>query len=209
MRRGWGWGLVVASLLWCGVPQVGLGAPGDLDLTFGTGGIVTSDFGGFGYLAALVLQPDGSPDPSFGTGGIVTTDLGTTDGFNALVLQPDGRLVAAGWSNISSSQGQEFALARYQTAEGCLGTGAFQLQGRVKTGTGLAGMAGVPLLLSGPNACSDTTSSRVFGLYHFPSLNEGLYTVTPSHAGCTFSPPSQTVTIARGDAGANFTADCP
>jgi len=208
---------------------------GSLDPTFGTGGLVTTDLGGSDSINALVLQPDGrlvaagynsltsshtnfalaryqpdgSLDPTFGTGGLVTTDLGGDDSIGALVLQPDGKLVAAGSTRDSSTSSSNFALARYQTAAGCLGTGAFRLQGRVKSGTGWAGMVGVPLELSGPYACRDTTSSRGFGLYRFSSLSEGLYTITPSHAGCTFSPPSQTVTIAGGDASANFTADCP
>src|SRR6266511_854491 len=195
--------------------------------TFGTGGVVTTDLGGDEEISALVLQPDGklvaagetynastashsnfalaryqpdgSLDPTFGTGGLVTTDLGGDDSIGALVLQPDGKLVAAGSTRDSSTSSSNFALARYQTAAGCLGTGAFRLQGRVKSGTGWAGMVGVPLELSGPYACRDTTSSRGFGLYRFSSLSEGLYTITPSHAGCTFSPPSQTVTIAGGD----------
>ncbi len=122
-RRGWGWGLAVASLLGLSVPSVGLGAPGALDLTFGTGGIVTTDLGFYDGFSALVwqpdgklvaagsstvsatspsrfalarYQPDGSLDATFGTGGVVTTDLGGNHTIDALVLQPDGKLVAAG-----------------------------------------------------------------------------------------------------------------
>jgi uncharacterized delta-60 repeat protein len=101
---------------------------GSLDPTFGTGGLVTTDFGGIDRGFALVLQPDGklvaagfsggdfalarylpdgSLDPMFGTGGLVTTDFGGAAEAVALVLQPDGKLVAAG------SCCEDFALARY------------------------------------------------------------------------------------------------
>lgn len=94
-------------------------ADGSLDPGFGTGGLVTTDFGGDDFARALVLQDDGklvaaggsfdgsdfalaryeadgSLDPTFGTGGLVTTDFGGDDEAFALVLQEDGRLVAAG-----------------------------------------------------------------------------------------------------------------
>jgi uncharacterized delta-60 repeat protein len=101
---------------------------GSLDLTFGTGGKVTTDFDGTDFAYALVLQPDGKLvaggfsdsnfalarynasgglDLTFGTGGKVTTDFGGTDWATALVLQPDGKLVAGGFSD------SNFALARY------------------------------------------------------------------------------------------------
>ena len=111
---------------------------GRLDPSFGTGGKLTTDFGGlFNGASALVLQPDGKLvaaghggfseteedfalvrylpdgrlDPSFGTGGKLTTDVGAFSGASALVLQPDGKLVAAGFAVISDF---DFALARYE-----------------------------------------------------------------------------------------------
>jgi uncharacterized delta-60 repeat protein len=115
-------------------------ADGTLDPSFGSGGLVTTDFlGGVDQARGLVLQPDGklvaagvarpgtSPvvgsfalaryaadgalDPSFGTGGTVTTPFASGDASAAsLLLQPDGKLVAAGKS------GADFALARYDGA---------------------------------------------------------------------------------------------
>lgn len=103
-------------------------ADGSLDTTFGTGGIVTTDFDGGvdvahgvvrqadGNLvvagsgsspAALVLARytnDGSLDATFGSGGRIVT-AGLTA--NALVIQSDGKLVAGG----PGSSG--FMLARY------------------------------------------------------------------------------------------------
>ncbi|MGI9113087.1 MAG: delta-60 repeat domain-containing protein [Gaiellaceae bacterium] len=111
-------------------------ASGDLDLTFGTGGKVTTDFasgadfalgvaiqsdgkivaagntspvGGVGVDFALArYNLDGSLDASFGSGGRVTTDFGSRiDAAAAVAVQPDGRIVAVGIS------ADDFALARY------------------------------------------------------------------------------------------------
>lgn len=91
-----------------------LAAPGDLDTTFGTGGIVTTPLGGVGY-NPIVIQPDGklvvvgssgvqpaldvavvryntdgSLDTSFDSDGSVITDLGGNDVGSAVALQSDG-----------------------------------------------------------------------------------------------------------------------
>jgi uncharacterized delta-60 repeat protein len=103
-------------------------ADGTLDPSFGTGGQVTTDFGGFGDAAnGVAIQTDGkivaagtgfalaryntdgSLDPSFGTGGQVTT-RGGDDAFG-IAIQSDGKIVAAGF--ISFDFNQDFALARY------------------------------------------------------------------------------------------------
>src|SRR5207247_383388 len=94
-------------------------ADGSVDLTFGSGGRVVTDFGGDDTAFALAVQPDGkivvagvstgggtmdfalarydsdgALDTSFGSGGRVVTDLGGNGGNDeafALVVQPDGR----------------------------------------------------------------------------------------------------------------------
>jgi uncharacterized delta-60 repeat protein len=93
-------------------------ADGDSDVTFGTGGEVTTDFsGGDDYAFALALQsdgkivavghtssgfalarynPDGSLDNGFGSGGKVTTANSTRA--TAVAIQPDGKIVVAGGS---------------------------------------------------------------------------------------------------------------
>ena len=100
-----------------------LAADGDLDLTFGIGGRVTTDFVGSSDAAtAIAIQSDGkivaagmassnqdgdfgisryngdgSLDTTFGIGGKVTTDFsGRGDGAHALAIQSDGKIVAAG-----------------------------------------------------------------------------------------------------------------
>ncbi|MFP5265581.1 MAG: hypothetical protein ACLGJB_27155 [Blastocatellia bacterium] len=112
---------------------------GSLDLTFGSGGKVITDFAGLNDEGhGLVIQgdgklvlagtandnnvfvdsafalarynSDGSLDNSFGSGGKVITEFGTVFvGANALLLQSDGKLVAAGGA------GLDFALARYNS----------------------------------------------------------------------------------------------
>jgi len=111
---------------------------GRLDLSFGIGGKVTTDFAhDFDVVTALVLQPDGklvaagisgggaravfalarylpngSLDPSFGSGGKLTTEFpGGESRPTALVLQPDGKLVAGGAAPTSTDH--DFALVRY------------------------------------------------------------------------------------------------
>jgi len=102
---------------------------GTLDETFGEGGIVPIEFGG--YLAIqtdgkIVLastmddydfglaryNPDGTLDTTFGSGGFEVTDFGFNDYVHAIALAPDGKIVVAGWS---WSDQYRIALARYNT----------------------------------------------------------------------------------------------
>jgi uncharacterized delta-60 repeat protein len=116
--------------------------PGDLDPGFGSGGLVTTDFGGrgdFGLAVALQgdgkivaagnssavgvfsvsfalarYERDGSLDPTFGSGGTVLTSFGMPLSAAAdVVVQPDGKIVAVGIA------GLDFAVARYN-ADGAL-----------------------------------------------------------------------------------------
>lgn len=113
---------------------------GVLDPSFGTGGRVTTDFGGGTDLGfAVALQPDGkilvagrslsglgklsfvvaryetngSLDASFGTGGRVTTSFGSgsVDRGSAVAIQPDGMILVAGDTNRDGTT--DFAVARY------------------------------------------------------------------------------------------------
>jgi uncharacterized delta-60 repeat protein len=128
---------------------------GNLDASFGSGGIVRSDFGApLDAAADVALQLDGkivaagvsagdfavarynangSLDSSFGTGGFVRTDFGSFDQATALALQSDGKVVVVGFGLGS------FAVARYN-ADGLLDS-TFGSGGKVTTGFGLAGAA--------------------------------------------------------------------
>lgn len=101
---------------------------GSPDTLFGSGGIVTTDFGGTDNIWSLAAQPDGklvavgeteedvttghgpsdlavaryntdgSLDTSFGTGGRFTTTFRTFTSNPSVVLQPDGKIVSMGSS---------------------------------------------------------------------------------------------------------------
>jgi uncharacterized delta-60 repeat protein len=121
-----------------GVVPAASAAPGTLDVSFGAGGSLRSNFGGtYDWAYATAIQPDGrilaagvsdargtydfalarytsahDLDPTFGVGGVVLTDFGHSyDWAYALALQPDGKILVAGVSDASGSK--DFALARY------------------------------------------------------------------------------------------------
>jgi uncharacterized delta-60 repeat protein len=135
---------------------------GSLDNTFGTGGIVITDFGTEGDISytmdilpngKIVLagscdfgtagssfalaqyNPDGSLDNNFGTNGKVVTDINPDiNEIHTIVHQSDGRLVAAGRSDNGFNSG--YILVRY-LPDGSLDSG-FGADGIVITtiGTG-------------------------------------------------------------------------
>jgi hypothetical protein len=68
-----------------------------------------------------------------------------------------------------------------------------------------AGGSGATVTLNG--AATATTTADGAGKYTFSGLSNGSYTVTPTNAGFTFTPASQSVTIINANvAGVNFTA---
>ena len=117
-------------------------ANGSLDTTFGTGGLVSTDFVGREDDAfSVLIQPDGkivavgsandpvsyydfaaarylssgAIDATFGNGGTVKTDFGDQnfDRARSAVLQADGKIVAAGFAISNGGGTENFALARY------------------------------------------------------------------------------------------------
>ncbi|HEV8484108.1 MAG TPA: hypothetical protein VGV87_11240, partial [Blastocatellia bacterium] len=132
---------------------------GNLDLTFGLGGGVMTEFGPGGTaLHKLAIQgdgkivaagttysgksggpdfalvrynSDGSLDETFGSGGKVETDFfGHQDLCLAVVLQPDGRIVTAGQA-FTDNGAADFAVARYNS-DGSLDE-TFGSNGKVST----------------------------------------------------------------------------
>jgi uncharacterized delta-60 repeat protein len=129
--------LLAAALLAGAVPA----ARGDLDRSFGSGGKVTTDFGGSEAGSAIALHRDGrvvvagrlfapgpnddfllaqytaggALDPTFDGDGKVTTDFtGQFDGAFGIAVQRDGKIVVAGYGYPSTGLGpQDFAVARY------------------------------------------------------------------------------------------------
>lgn len=113
---------------------------GDLDPSFGQGGIVTHTVPGTDYpfVSGIALQPDGkivvsggsnpgdhglllarympagSLDPTFGTGGYVETHFKFWAFADAIALQPDGKILIAGGSYDGNTNFlSELTLARY------------------------------------------------------------------------------------------------
>jgi uncharacterized delta-60 repeat protein len=136
---------------------------GTLDPSFGSGGIVTTAFGGFFNEAnALVVQTDGSLvaagqnfeatgefalaryradgtlDRGFGAGGKVSTGFAGGGTATGLVAQSDGRLVAAGTADPGTGSGPDFTLVRYRP-NGSLDP-AFGTRGKVTTDFGANGI---------------------------------------------------------------------
>ena len=128
---------------------------GTLDAAFGSGGIVTTSFGGgTDHVHAIAIQGDGkivaagyatsslqtdfalsrynangTLDTGFNTDGKVTTTIGSgNDEINGLALDGSGKIVVAGQSIVGTSN--QFVVARY-TAAGALdasfGSGGFTL----------------------------------------------------------------------------------
>ena len=139
--------------------QPSAATPGDLDLTFGGTGKVTTAIGngddiGYGVavqsdgkivvaghsfngsnndFAITRYNTDGTLDVGFGTGGKVITafDNANSEAIGVTV-QNDGKIVAAGYSDIGGSR--DFALVRYQQ-DGSLDT-TFNSTGNVTTDFG-------------------------------------------------------------------------
>jgi Domain of unknown function (DUF4082)/Bacterial Ig domain len=77
------------------------------------------------------------------------------------------------------------------------------LQTHTITGTiSGAGGAGATVFLTG--AATTSVVANASGVYSFPGVVNGSYTVTPAHAGFSFTPISRTVTVNGGNATANF-----
>ena len=130
-------------LTWLISPQLAQAAAGDLDPTFGTVGMVTTDisrstdianavavqadgklvvvgqtyknndFSGEDFVVAR-YNPDGTLDTTFGTGGKVRTDFpGLAAVPSSVVIQPDGKIVVAGGAFPLFTFLGNFELVRY------------------------------------------------------------------------------------------------
>lgn len=131
-------------------------AQGDLDVSFGTGGVVETSAGNgrsaahsiavqndgkivavgaasSGGFLIVRLNPDGTPDASFGTAGKVTSDVGLFGVANAVALQVDRRIVVAG-TTAPGGYCCQIAVARYNP-DGSLDTG-FDGDGKLTTYVG-------------------------------------------------------------------------
>src|SRR6266852_2985980 len=82
-------------------------------------------------------------------------------------------------------------------------TAGFSFSGAISPA---AGGSGATVTMSGASSATATADS--LGSYTFAGLANGTYTVAPSHAGYTFTPGSQSMTVNGANvAGVNFTAN--
>jgi len=136
--------LILAFIFICLPSLTPAQSPGDLDNTFGNGGIVVTDITGYidgAYSIALQIDgkiiltgysietigafremtsvrylTDGVIDSSFGTNGIVITDVSDREGeAYSVAIQTDGKIVIGGFSESSSTNNDDFTLVRYDT----------------------------------------------------------------------------------------------
>jgi uncharacterized delta-60 repeat protein len=124
-------------------PQSPSGASGQLDPAFGTGGVVTTSFGGNEFETSMATQPDGkivvvgnefgpnfagpleiivarynrdgSLDQSFGSGGSVFTLVGANDFFGSVAIGRDGKIVVAGVETDSTTNLTNILLVEYNS----------------------------------------------------------------------------------------------
>src|SRR5712671_4139195 len=140
-------GVVTAAIVltWFISPQVARAAAGDLDATFGTGGMVTTDISRSTDIAnAVAVQadgklvvvgltykqndfsdedfvvtrynPDGTLDTTFGRGGKVRTDFpGLAAVPSSVVIQADGKIVVAGGAFPLFTFAGNFEVVRYNS----------------------------------------------------------------------------------------------
>jgi uncharacterized delta-60 repeat protein/uncharacterized repeat protein (TIGR01451 family) len=174
--------LVVMSAAWAAAGQ------GDLDPSFGVGGLQTTDFGGIEEAHGVVVQPDGrivvagdshsntgaadfavvrynpdgSFDLSFGTGGGVKTDFNSNaDLGKAVALQPDGKILVVGTTCTPANC--DFALVRYNP-NGSLDSG-FGQGGTVVTDLGVNdGLSAVALQADGKIVAAGSTYTMSGGV---------------------------------------------
>ncbi len=118
-------------------PSLAFADPEDLDPSFGTGGVVTTDFGGndvgvdiaidetgeivvvgsaglvgdYGAFGIARYHPDGSLDTSFSEDGKITTFEQGAANARAVAIDASGRIVAGGDVRVGSNS--DLALARY------------------------------------------------------------------------------------------------
>ena len=131
---------------------------GSLDTTFDGDGKVTTDLGGREYGSSIAIQSDGkilvagsnsstrsffalarynangSLDNSFGLNGKVLTDFSDFECVHHVVIQSDGKILVSGHAYNSSTNDDDFAMARYNT-DGSLDT-TFSGDGKVTTDLG-------------------------------------------------------------------------
>jgi uncharacterized delta-60 repeat protein len=202
--------LILSSVVLASIGGGAFAAPGDLDPTFGVGGIVLTDVSTTTDIGkAIAIQADGriivagnkqtgadlllvrynddgSVDPSFNaTGRVVVASVGVESG-SAVVVQPDGKIIVAGGTT-------DFTLVRFNS-NGTL-DGTFGTAGKVTTAIGLGGDSGTSMALQADGkiivaggAANPVTYDFAVARYNAngtldPAFNNGLGKVTTDFGG--------------------------
>lgn len=143
--------LSVFSLICIGA-SLCLAAPGNLDISFGSGGKVVSNTEAramtlqsdgkivvagqassqFTDMSVTRYNPNGSLDASFGTNGRVIISVGNfSDYARAIAVQQDGKIIVAGYTDTNDSAFYNFAVVRLNS-DGSLDS-TFDADGKVTT----------------------------------------------------------------------------
>ncbi|MBC7912084.1 MAG: hypothetical protein H7Y30_16370 [Pyrinomonadaceae bacterium] len=150
---------------------------GNLDSSFGTSGIVRTDFGAYGAINDMALQPDGkiitagywsagnenflvvrylsngAIDTSFGFNGKSSVDFyGSADNGNAVALRADGKIVVAGsvtLGNSGTSPRVDFGTALFNSDGSLAGKANTDFFGHYDSALGVAFQADGKIVVAG------------------------------------------------------------
>jgi hypothetical protein len=115
----------------------------------------------------------------------------------------------AGFSyDVLSGTGNTNATLTLNQSANISGYRLFNLYAVPSTISGNAGIAGATVFYSGVNG-SGSVVADALGNYSIPNLPNGIYTITPSKTGYTFSPTSSIQNVSANTTGVNFTATAP
>ncbi|MGH8594775.1 MAG: hypothetical protein ACREV3_13270 [Gammaproteobacteria bacterium] len=190
--------IVVVGEVFAGATSADFGlarynSDGSLDTSFGDGGKVITDFGGFDLASTVALQRDGKIvvvgeagpdfgvaryrsdgrlDQSFGDSGKLVTDFGGgNEVARAVSIQPNGKILAAG-SGGDGNGNLNFVLARYRnngTLDATFGKGgkvSTDFFGRIDAATSIAIQRNGRIVAAG-SVMQRGDSNEDFGLVHY------------------------------------------
>jgi uncharacterized delta-60 repeat protein len=173
---------------------VALGAAGDLDPSFGSGGKVTTGIGRYGDdearavavqgdgkivaagrsgqdFAVVRYNPNGTPDTTFSGDGIATVTFADASRADAVAIQPNGAIVLAGKVGLAGVGGEQpgtWGLARFNPN----GTPDTSFDGDGKLKTGFSGGGATDVAVSGGKivavgTANGNTANSDFGIARY------------------------------------------
>ena len=172
-------------------------APAQSSTSYGISGTISPSAGGGS--ATVTLSGAASATTTADSSGAYTF-TGLANGSYTVTPSHSGYTFSPASQNATVSGANITGLNFTATAQG---SQTFSISGAISPA---AGGSGATVTLSG--AASATTTANSSGAYTFTGLANGTYAVTPSRAGYTFSPTSQSATVNGGNVtGVNFSAN--